>query len=149
MTTASDTLRNQLDTLVQQARAAIDLAATAAEVEQLRVHFLGKKGVLTEQLKQLGSLPPEDRPRVGQWVNDAKNSVSDSLQTRKALLDDTAREARLAREMIDVTLPGRGTRQGGRHPVSRTLERLEELFLRLGIFSASKLWKTISTISRR
>jgi len=132
MTTASDTLRHQLDTLVQQARAAIDLAATAAEVEQLRVHYLGKKGVLTEQLKQLGSLPPEDRPRVGQWVNDAKNSVSDTLQTRKALLDDSAREARLAREMIDVTLPGRGTRQGGRHPVSRTLERLEELFLRLG-----------------
>jgi len=132
MTTASDTLKLHLDQLVHEACESVERASTAADVEQLRVLYLGKKGVLTEQLKQLGSLPPEDRPKVGQWVNEAKSAISTALQTRKVLLEDSARQDRLTREMIDVTLPGRGTRLGGLHPVSRTLERLEQLFLRLG-----------------
>jgi len=132
MTTASDNLKAQLDALVDEARTAIAAVQSAAEVEQLRVLYLGKKGGLTEQLKQLGTLPPEERPRVGQWVNEAKQTVSTALQARKETLENAASEARLARESIDVTLPGRDGRLGGRHPVSRTLERLEQLFLRLG-----------------
>jgi phenylalanyl-tRNA synthetase alpha chain len=132
MATTSETLKAQLDTLVTEARAAIARTAGVADVENLRVHYLGKKGVLTEQLKQLGALPPEDRPRVGQWVNETKETLASALQARKQEMETVARQEKLARETIDVTLPGRGMRLGGRHPVSRTLERLETLFLRLG-----------------
>jgi phenylalanyl-tRNA synthetase alpha chain len=121
-----------LETLVAEARAAIERAPGASDVEQLRVHYLGKKGVVTEQLKLLGGLSADERPRVGQWVNEAKELLQDLLQTRKQQLESTIRNDKLARETLDVTLPGRGTRLGGRHPVSRTLERLETLFLRLG-----------------
>jgi phenylalanyl-tRNA synthetase alpha chain len=130
--TASDSLKTELDGLVAAARAAIAAATAPAEVENLRVHYLGKKGVVTEQLKRLGGLPAEERPRVGQWVNEAKETLQAALAARKQELEAGERQARLAAETLDVTLPGRGLRLGGRHPVSRTLERLEELFLRMG-----------------
>jgi len=132
MTTATESLKANLDALVNEARAAILRATAPAAVEDLRVHYLGKKGVLTEQLKQLGALPAEDRPRVGQWVNDAKETLQAALQARKLDLENAARQERLARETLDITLPGRGVRLGGRHPVSRTLDRLEGLFATLG-----------------
>ena len=121
-----------MDALVSEALLAIERATASADVEQLRVHYLGKKGLLTDQLKQLGGLPPEERPRVGQWVNEAKDLVQTRIQTRKHQLDAATHSERLGRETLDVTLPGRGLQLGGRHPVSRTLERLETLFLQLG-----------------
>jgi len=130
--TASDTLKSELDALVAAGRSAIAQAKVTAEVEHLRVHYLGKKGVVTEQLKRLGNLPAEERPRVGQWVNDAKQVLQAELQARKQALESSEQHARLGRETIDVTLPGRGLNLGGRHPVSRTLERLETLFLQMG-----------------
>jgi phenylalanyl-tRNA synthetase alpha chain len=130
--TTGDALKNRLDELVTEARGAVARSSALPEIENLRVHYLGKKGVITEQLKQLGTLPAEERPKVGQWVNEAKEAVTQALQSRKTDLESSARDAQLARETIDVTLPGRGTRLGGRHPVSRTLERLEQLFLQLG-----------------
>jgi len=132
MATASESLKLHLETLVAEARNAIERAPGVPDVEQLRVHYLGKKGVVTEQLKLLGGLPADERPRVGQWVNEAKELLQDLLQSRKQLLESAVSNDRLARETLDVTLPGRGTHLGGRHPVSRTLERLEALFLRLG-----------------
>jgi phenylalanyl-tRNA synthetase alpha chain len=132
MTTATESLKTKLDALVDEARIAIQRAAAPAEVENLRVHYLGKKGVLTEQLKQLGGLSPNDRPRVGQWVNDAKEILQEALQARRHELENALRQERLTRETLDVSLPGRGARLGGRHPVSRTLERLEGLFATLG-----------------
>jgi len=132
MTSTTDSLKSRIETLTGEARAAIARAATVAEVEQQRVQYLGKKGVLTEQLKSLGGLSPEERPRVGQWVNEAKYELQGLLQARRTALESADRQARLASEALDVTLPGRGTRLGGRHPVSRTLERLETLFVRMG-----------------
>ncbi|OGI57635.1 MAG: phenylalanine--tRNA ligase subunit alpha [Candidatus Muproteobacteria bacterium RBG_19FT_COMBO_61_10] len=124
--------QEQLSRLLEDARSAVAQASDVATLEQLRVHYLGKKGVLTEQLKQLGSLPPEERPRVGQWVNDAKSALQADLNTRRDALDSAQREAQLAGETLDVTLPGRGLRLGGAHPITRTLRRLETLFLRMG-----------------
>ena len=132
MTSTTDSLKSRIETLTGEARAAIARAATVAEVEQQRVQYLGKKGVLTEQLKSLGGLSPEERPQVGQWVNEAKDELQGLLQARRTALESADRQARLASETLDVTLPGRGTRLGGRHPVSRTLERLETLFVRMG-----------------
>lgn len=128
--------QEQLTRLLEEARSAVAQAQDVAVLEQLRVHYLGKKGVLTEQLKQLGSLPPEERPRVGQWVNDAKTALQADLNTRRDALDSAQRSAQLAGETIDVTLPGRGVRLGGAHPITRTLRRLESLFLHMGFETA-------------
>lgn len=132
MTTASESLKTALDALVAEGQASIAAAGGVADVEALRVHYLGKKGVLTEQLKQLGGLPHDERPRVGQWVNEAKEILSTALLQRRQALEQAVRAAMLERETIDVTLPGRGVRLGGRHPVSRTLERLEDIFSQMG-----------------
>ncbi len=121
-----------LPELIEQAHQAITQAATLPDLDQIRVQYLGKKGVLTEQLKELGTLPPEERKAAGQVINQAKEAVQAALEARKAILETHALEAQLAAERIDVTLPGRGQSHGGLHPVTRTLQRIEELFARLG-----------------
>lgn len=132
MTETTNTAEQHLKKLLADAETAIAAAANVAVVEEIRVRFLGKKGVLTEQLKSLGGLPPEERPRVGALVNQAKAALQESLGARKLQLESTARGLQLTREVLDVTLPGRGVRQGGLHPITRTLERLETLFTRMG-----------------
>jgi len=112
----------------QQIREAGDLAA----IEALRVRYLGKKSILTEQMKQLGSLPPEERPLFGKAVNDAKEALSSLIEARHGELEQAAIAEQLARERIDVTLPGRGQRSGGLHPVTLTLNRITALFSQLG-----------------
>jgi phenylalanyl-tRNA synthetase alpha chain len=129
--TTSDTLKTGLSGLVAKASEEIQKAGTLPALEALRVHYLGKKGLVTEQLKQLGSLPPDERPKVGQWVNEAKDAVQTAL-TAHQQLTAAARTRQLANETLDITLPGRGARLGGLHPVTRTLERLEQLFRSMG-----------------
>ncbi len=122
----------ELDALVIRAEQEIAAADQLATLERLRVGYLGKKGVLTAQMKKLGSLPPEERPRVGQAINQAKQRVTKALEERRRLLEQEALQARLAAETVDVTLPGRGQEVGGIHPVTRTLQRIETLFSRIG-----------------
>lgn len=107
---------------------AVDLAALA----DLRVRYLGKKGVLTAQLKQLGGLPAAERPRAGQAINQAKQSLGQAIEVRRVALQAERLAAKLAAESLDVTLPGRGNSSGGLHPVTRTLERIEEIFAQAG-----------------
>jgi phenylalanyl-tRNA synthetase alpha chain len=128
----TESVQQEVQRLVEQGGDAICAANDAAAVEELRVKYLGKSGLLTEQLKRLGGLPPEQRPLVGKWVNEAKENLTAKLTARKHELELSTRNAQLAREVIDVTLPGRGTRQGGLHPVTRTLDRLEALFRGMG-----------------
>jgi len=132
VTETTNSIEQQLTQLVTEAEAAISQSADATVVEDLRVKYLGKKGLLTEQLKSLGRLPPEERPRVGALVNLAKEALQEKLGARKHQLETAARGQQLASETLDVTLPGRGVRQGGSHPITRTLERLETLFTRMG-----------------
>jgi len=98
----------------------------------VRVQYLGKKGVLTAQMKQLGKLPPEERREVGQTINAAKQQVQDAIEQRKAELEQAQLQAKLSAETIDVSLPGRGVTSGGLHPVSRVMERIEDLFTQMG-----------------
>ncbi|WP_295591098.1 phenylalanine--tRNA ligase subunit alpha [uncultured Lamprocystis sp.] len=121
-----------IDALRAAARAAIDGAVDLAQLDQVRVRFLGKSGELTALLKQLGTLPKEERPAAGQWINQAKDALQQALDARKAVLDQAALTARLGAECIDVTLPGRGRQSGGLHPVTRTLRRIERLFANAG-----------------
>ncbi|MGG5873714.1 phenylalanine--tRNA ligase subunit alpha [Pseudomonas peli] len=121
-----------LDVLVSQALEAVSHTDDVNALEQLRVHYLGKKGELTQVMKTLGNLSAEERPQAGALINAAKDQVQDALNSRKATLEQAALSAKLAAEKIDVTLPGRGPVSGGLHPVTRTLERVEQFFTRIG-----------------
>lgn len=110
----------------------INAADSLDGLDQIRVDYLGKKGELTSLLKTLGKLPADERKAAGQDINNAKREVQQVLEQRKQSLEAATLNAKLAGEKIDVTLPGRGQQSGGLHPVSRTMERIENLFLRLG-----------------
>jgi len=121
-----------LDVLVSQALEAVSHTDDVNALEQLRVHYLGKKGELTQVMKTLGNLSAEERPQAGALINAAKDKVQDALNGRKETLEQAALSAKLAAEKIDVTLSGRGQTSGGLHPVTRTLERVEQFFTRIG-----------------
>jgi len=118
--------------IIALATTEVSAAADLAALDAVRVRFLGKKGVLTERLKALGSLPSEERRTAGQAINDAKDLLQRALEDRRAALEAAALEAKLAAERIDVTLPGRGGRPGGLHPITRTLDRIERIFAQAG-----------------
>jgi phenylalanyl-tRNA synthetase alpha chain len=121
-----------LDTLAQEAKAAIAAAPDGAALEQLRVDFLGKKGQITALLKGLGQLSAEERPAAGAQINVVKQELQALIAERKTALESAAVAARLAAETIDVTLPGRGQSTGGLHPITRTIERMEAFFGAIG-----------------
>ena len=121
-----------IQSLTTQAPADVAAAQNPETLENLRVALLGKSGSITAQLKQLGALPADERKAAGEAINRARDAVSAALGERKALLENAALDARLASERIDVTLPGRDGGRGGLHPVTRTLERITEIFGRLG-----------------
>ena len=123
---------SDIESLSTQALADIAAATAPDALEALRVGLLGKSGSITSQLKALGALPGDQRKTAGEAINRARDAISEALSARKAALDDAALDARLASERIDVTLPGRDAARGGVHPVSRTLERITEIFGRLG-----------------
>ena len=123
---------SDIESLSTQALSDIASAQTPDALESLRVALLGKSGTVTAQLKQLGTLPGDQRKAAGEAINLARDAVGQALAARKAVLEDIALDARLAGEAIDVTLPGRTPQRGGIHPVSRTLERIAEIFGRLG-----------------
>ncbi|MEW7976291.1 MAG: phenylalanine--tRNA ligase subunit alpha [Candidatus Sedimenticola endophacoides] len=118
--------------LVNQATTAITAAESLAALDEARVRFLGKSGLLTAQLKNLGKLPKESRPQAGQEINRARQALQGLIEQRRETLEAQALGERLSGERIDVTQPGRGLRQGGLHPVTRTMERIERLFANSG-----------------
>jgi len=129
MTESSD---GNLQSILEQARLAIESSKTPSQLEDLRVQYLGKKGELTNQLKQIGSLPHEERPKFGDKVNQVKQEVAELLNLRKASLEAAELAQAIAAEKIDVTLPGRGLGAGGIHPVTRTMQRIEDIFVAMG-----------------
>ena len=122
----------EIEDLKAEALAALEAAATREEVESVRARFLGRQGVITVQLRGLGSLPVAERPAAGQALNQVKNALAEAARARREALSRAAVDAELGAERIDVTLPGRGQRAGGLHPVTRTLERIETFFRHLG-----------------
>lgn len=122
----------ELEALIKDAEAAIDGADGIASLDELRVRYLGKKGALTERLKSLGKLPAEQRPAAGQAINEAKQRLQTRLDARRGELESARLAQALEGERVDVTLPGRGQPIGGLHPITRTLERIEDLFTSIG-----------------
>ena len=123
---------SHLAELVASATAAINQASDVAALDNVRVEYLGKKGHLTLQMTTLRELPPEERPAAGAVINEAKEQVQQALNARKAELESAVLNARLAAETIDVSLPGRRIENGGLHPVTRTIDRIESFFGELG-----------------
>ncbi len=122
----------ELDALTEEALARIGSSEGLPELDEIRVHWLGKKGVLTEQLKSLGSLPAAERPAAGARINALKIRLHEAIEARRAELERRAVEAELRAGALDVTLPGRGEQLGGVHPITLTRLRIEAIFRNAG-----------------
>ena len=126
-----------LTALTQEALAEVAACGDLAALDDARVRWLGKKGVLTEQLKTLGTLPAAERPAAGARINEAKQQLQSAIEARSAALERGEIERALTAGRIDVTLPGRGEAPGGLHPVTQARLRIETLFRRAGFDVAS------------
>ena len=125
-------MTESLNTRIEAALASIAAASSLDSLDAERVAVVGKSGFITEQLKQLGKLPADERKIAGERINIAKNSVLDAISARRAVLDEAAFDARMANERIDVSLPGRRAERANLHPVTRAMERICDIFARLG-----------------
>lgn len=121
-----------IEEILTQALQELAHAKDLNQLDQVRVNYLGKKGVFTEQMKELGKLEPEQRRSAGQVINTVKNSFQEALDARKVSLEAEELQARLASECVDVTLPGRGQTTSGLHPVTITLRRIAKIFASVG-----------------
>lgn len=127
-----DSQLQALNDIVTTAKEAVVAAEQSSVLEALRVEYLGKKGKITAYLKQLGNVSVEQRPVIGKSVNLAKQEVVGLIDNRSKVLAEAAMAAALEAEKIDVSLPGRGEKTGGLHPVTRTLQRIDRYFQQIG-----------------
>jgi len=123
---------SSIEELQQRALAEIETSESLQQLDELRVRYLGKKGAVTAQLKSLGSMEPDQRKAFGQAVNAARDALNLAINDRRVRLETQALEEQLLRERVDVTLPGRGERRGGLHPVTMAMERAIAIFTKLG-----------------
>lgn len=122
----------RLQQIAKSALQSVDSAVDLHALDQVRVQYLGKKGELTEYLKSLGNVAAEERPKLGQAVNQIKEQLQSQIKLRQDALLSDALAVKLAAEKIDITLPGRGIEQGAIHPLTRTMERVQDCFVRMG-----------------
>ncbi|TFH11987.1 MAG: phenylalanine--tRNA ligase subunit alpha, partial [Nitrosomonadales bacterium] len=118
---------NNLENLLNEATSLFNSIDNTIELEHAKARYLGKSGVLTEMLRGLGKLSPEERPVMGGQINRLKEILETKINCRRELILFKEMEAQLAGEALDVTLSGRGLGMGGLHPITRTLERIESL----------------------
>ena len=121
-----------LQEIIQQAEKEISAVESLPELEQVKARFVGKKGLITAQMKQMATLPPEEKPKFGAKVNEAKKEVFGIIEAKQNAIKTAEINAKLASETIDVTLSGRNSEAGGVHPVNRTLRRIESYFGQMG-----------------
>ena len=125
-------MKEKLQSILQSATEDLKKISTSKELDELRVRFLGKKGELTALLKSMRDLSAEERPVVGQMVNDVRAALEDALEKQRAILEKAALAAKLRSEAVDVTLPGKPMTVGKKHPLSIVLDEVKEAFLGLG-----------------
>ena len=125
-------MKQQLENIRVQALASLEAAATPAELEELRVKWLGKKGELTAVLKMMGKLSAEERPVMGQMANSVRAEIEAKLEEAKASIGAKVLEAKLAAEAIDVTIPGEEVALGHQHPMNMVLQQVKDIFVGLG-----------------
>ena len=125
-------MKEQLANIRAQALAAFAAAADSAQLDALRVQYLGKKGELTAVLKMMGKLSPEERPAMGQLANEVRAALEQALEDRSTALEAAALEKRLEDEAVDVTIPGKSVKLGHRHPMYIALDEIKEIFIGMG-----------------
>lgn len=125
-------MREQLKAIREKAASALDSAQTRQELEELRVHFLGKKGELTAILKQMGGLSAEERPIIGQLANEVRTDIEERITGRAKALEEAETAERLKAETLDVTIPGKPIRRGGLHPLNQTMNDMIDIFQSMG-----------------
>lgn len=118
--------------LKERALREIEQAQDLAQLEKLRVTYLGKKGLVTEQVRSIGKLPPEERPKAGQVLNELRDSLEKALEEKRKFLESKEEEKNLQKLWIDVTLPGAIRKIGHPHPISKVLEEIETIFVSMG-----------------
>ena len=125
-------MKTQLELIKSQAIACLEAAQTPAQLDELRVRFLGKKGELTAVLKQMGKLSAEERPVMGQLANSVRAEIEAMLEKKKTAIDAAVLEAKLASEAIDVTIPGETVTLGHQHPMNMVLQQVKDIFVGMG-----------------
>lgn len=125
-------MKDKLKKIMDDAIGQIEASEQLDKLNDIKVAFLGKKGELTSVLKSMKDVAPEDRPKVGQLVNEARAKIEETLEIKKAAFEKALMEEKLASEKIDVTLPGKRQAEGHRHPNTITLEEVEDIFVGMG-----------------
>ena len=125
-------MRDRLNRIRLEAEKKLSEAKTAAELEGLRLQYLGKKGELTAVLRGMGSLSPEERPVIGQLANDVRSFIEEKLEEASENLQKREQEIRLGKETIDVTIPGRRRMIGNKHPLSIVMDEIKDVFTSMG-----------------
>ncbi len=125
-------MKEQLEAIRKSALDAVAETRTAADLEAVRVRYLGKKGELTAVLKQMGKLSPEERPVMGQLANDVRAALEAAIEARSDALAQEAMAARLKAETVDVTIPGKKVEIGHKHPMYTVLDEIKEIFINMG-----------------
>ena len=125
-------MKEQLEAIRKSALESIAGTQSGAELEALRVKYLGKKGELTAVLKQMGKLSPEERPVMGQMANEVRAALEKAIEAQSAILAEKALEAKLEAETVDVTIPGKKTELGHKHPMYTALDEFKQIFLNMG-----------------
>ncbi len=123
-------MRETLSRIKDEALAA--LLAENADLEQIRIKYLGKKGELTAVLRGMGALSAEERPIIGQLANEVRAQIEEAITAQKAIMEEKALDARLAAEKLDVTVPGNASKVGHRHPLTLVQRDMEEIFIGMG-----------------
>ena len=125
-------MKEQLEAIRKGALESIVGTRAAADLDALRVKYLGKKGELTAVLKQMGSLSAEERPVMGQMANEVRAAVEKAIEAQSAILEKAALEAKLNAETLDVTIPGKEVALGHKHPMYTVLDEIKQVFLDMG-----------------
>ena len=125
-------MKEQLEKIKSEALAKIDASDALEKLNEIRVAYLGKKGELTTVLKSMKDVAPEERPKVGQMVNEVRALIEERLEETKTALASKAREEQMKREVIDVTLPAKKANTGHKHPNTIALEEVERIFVGMG-----------------
>ena len=125
-------MKEKLQKIKEEALKQIELGNTLDALNEVRVNVLGKKGELTAVLKGMKDVAPEDRPMVGQWVNETREEIETALDSKKTAMEKAIREEKMKEEVIDVTLPAKKNNVGHRHPNTIALEEVQRIFIGMG-----------------
>jgi phenylalanyl-tRNA synthetase alpha chain len=125
-------VEQKLKELAQEALSKVENAQDLKELNDIRVSYLGKKGSITEVLRGMGKLSPEERPKIGALANQVRAEIAEQIEKKQKQLEQAAIEKQLKEEAIDVTLPGRPVRTGNAHPLTLIIEEVEDLFISMG-----------------